>query len=163
MKSTPLTGNMAERTAQLREFVTRLWETARADPRPRMLILDELWSLLRDEGLASLVEEIARMGRKYYLSLWIATQQIQELIESPYGMAVLNNAAIRVYLQQDGPDVELLAKKMRLSDDARQFLSGAARGQALLDVRRMLVPVNIQANREEHREITTDPRERLAA
>lgn len=163
VKSTPLTGNMAQRTAQLREFVTRLWETARADPRPRMLILDELWSLLRDEGLASLVEEIARMGRKYYLSLWIATQQIQELIESPYGMAVLNNAAIRVYLQQDGPDVELLAKKMRLSDDARQFLSGAARGQALLDVRRMLVPVNIQATKLEHALITTDPRERMAA
>jgi len=150
----------SERADRLRTFVSDLWEVAKLEPRPRLLILDELWSLLRDPSLAALIEEIARIGRHHYLSLWIATQQVQELLSSDQGLAVLNNAAIKVYLKQRGPDGELLAKKAQLSGEAWQFLRGAARGQALLDVDDMLVPVDIQASKEENRLITTDPREK---
>lgn len=149
-----------ERAARLRDFVSALWETAKRDPRPRLLILDELWSLLRNPDLAALVEEIARIGRHHYLSLWIATQQVKELLTTEQGLAVLNNAAIRVYLKQHGPDGELLSSTLGLSPAARTFLRGAARGQALLDVAGMLIPVDIQATADEHAQITTDPRER---
>jgi type IV secretory pathway VirB4 component len=128
-----------------------------------LLVLDELWSLLRDPGLASLIEEIARIGRHHYLSLWIASQQVQELLTSDQGLAVLNNSAIKVYLKQNGPDGDLLADKVRLSSEARRFLRSAARGQALLDVSGMVVPVDIQASKEDHELITTDPRERRAS
>lgn len=153
----------AERADKLRAFVRDLWETAKRDPKPRLLILDELWSLLRDPALASLVEEIARIGRHHYLALWIATQQVLEMVGSEQGMAVLNNSAIRVYLKQHGPDGDLLADKMHLSDGARRFLRGATRGQALLDVGGLLVPVDIQASPSEHLLISTDPREKRAA
>jgi hypothetical protein len=125
-----------------------------------LLILDELWSLLRHPELAQLVEEIARIGRHHFLSLWIASQQVEEMIGSEQGLAVLNNAAIRIYLKQSGPDGELLARKLNLSQAARTYLRGAARGQALLDVGGMLIPVDIQATLREHSEISTDPRER---
>jgi hypothetical protein len=147
------------RADRLRTFVSNLWELAKSDPRPRILVLDELWSLLRDPALASLIEEIARIGRHHYLSLWIASQQVQELLTSDQGLAVLNNSAIKVYLKQNGPDGDLLAEKVRLSDDARRFLRSASRGQALLDVSGMVVPVDIQAAKAEHELITTDPRE----
>jgi hypothetical protein len=140
--------------------VTSLWDTARADPRPRLLVLDELWSLLRVPELASLVEEIARIGRHYFLSLFIATQQVKELLESEQGLSVLNNAAIRVYLKQTGPDGELLARTLNLSVAARQYLRAATRGQALLDVSGMLIPVDIQADAYEHGRVSTDPREK---
>jgi hypothetical protein len=149
----------SERADRLRTFVSELWDTAKRDPRPRLLILDELWSLLRDPALASLIEEIARIGRHHWLSLGIATQQVQELLMSDQGLAVLNNSAIKVYLKQNGPDGDLLAEKVRLSDEARRFLRSAARGQALLDVSGMVVPVDIQAAESEHLLITTDPRE----
>src|SRR5262249_44693018 len=95
--------NLAEvdyqlRADKLRTFVSDLWDAAKRDPRPRLLILDELWSLLRDPALAALIEEIARIGRHHYLSLFIATQQVRELLAS--GRAVLDNAAIRIYLKQ---------------------------------------------------------------
>lgn len=147
----------AERATHLRTFVSELWETAKRDPRPRLLVLDELWSLLRDPDLASLIEEIARIGRHHYLALWIASQQVQELLDS--GKAVLDNAAVRVYLKQHDRDLESLCNAVGLPTPARRFLRGAARGQALLDVGGMLVPVDIQATPEEHRLITTDPRE----
>jgi len=154
---------LGERAKRLRAFVAEMWERAKADPRPRLLILDELWSLLLDPELAATVAELARIGRHHYLSLWIATQQVADLLDpsqGPYGMAVLNNAAIRVYLKQHGPDGDLLAEKMRISPLARQFLRSAGRGQALLDVGGMLVAVDVQATPEEHRLISTDPRER---
>jgi len=148
-----------ERAERLRGYVSDLWDAAKRDPRPRLLILDELWSLLRDPALAALIEEIARIGRHHYLSLWIATQQVQELLTSDQGLAVLNNSAIKVYLKQNGPDGDLLADKVRLGDEARRFLRSASRGQALLDVSGMVVPVDIQATEAEHLKITTDPRE----
>ena len=146
-----------EQAAKLREFVTNLWNTARRDPRPRLLVLDELWSLIKREELATLVEEVARRGRKFYLSLWIATQQIEELLES--AKAVFDNAALRVYLQQENRDIAGLAAAAKLSTEARRFLRGAARGQALLDVNGMLVAVDIQATPAEYQVVNTDPRE----
>lgn len=150
-----------DRAAHLRDFLSALWETAKRDPRPRLLVLDELWSLLRDPALAALVEEVARIGRHHFLSLWIATQQVRELLES--GRAVLDNAAVRVYLKQHDRDLDDLCDAVGLSTPARRFLRGAARGQALLDVGGLLVPVDVQATPLEHAQITTDPREKIAA
>jgi len=149
--------SQAEQAAQLRQFVSNLWDTARREPRPRLLVLDELWSLLKRPELVDLVEEIARRGRKYYLSLWIASQQIEEIIES--AKAVFDNAAIRVYLQQEDRDLGGLAEAMRLSDAGRQYLRGAGRGQALLYVNGMLIPLDVQATRSQYDLINTDPRE----
>ncbi|GAC1645639.1 MAG: hypothetical protein NVS4B6_19220 [Mycobacterium sp.] len=150
---------LSERADHLRRFVSDLWETAKSDPRPRLLVLDELWSLLRDPALASLVEEIARIGRHHYLSLLIATQQVTELLDDRGGKAVLDNAALRIFLKQHDRDLDKLSDAVGLSTQARRFLRGAARGQALLDVGGMIVPVDIQATKAEHQAISTDPRE----
>jgi DNA helicase HerA-like ATPase len=147
----------AEQAAKLREFVSNMWETARRDPRPRLLVLDELWSLIRRPELALLVEEIARRGRKFFLSLIISTQQIEELIAE--AKAVFDNAAIKAYLQQENRDIAGLAKAARLSADARVFLRTAARGEALFDVNGMLLPVDIQTDPVLYRIVNTDPRE----
>lgn len=152
---------LSERASHLRAFVSNLWEQAKRDPRPRLLVLDELWSLLRDPALAALVEEIARIGRHHYLSLFIATQQVGELLEG--GKAVLDNASIRIYLKQHDRDLDALCEAVGLSAPARQYLRSAARGQALIDVGGMLVPTDIQASPEDHRLITTDPREMVVA
>jgi hypothetical protein len=141
----------------LRDYISELWSLARSNPRPRLLVLDELWSVLRRPELASLVEEIARRGRKYGLALWIATQQVEELVET--GKAVFDNAAIKVYLQQEDRDLAGLAKAANLSHAARVLLRTAARGQALIQCGKMIVLVDVQSASWEHALITTDPRE----
>jgi len=151
----------SEQAAWLKEFVTNFWDTARRNPRPRLLVLDELWSLIRRPELAEFIEEMARRGRKFYLALWIATQQAEELLRD--AKAVYDNAPIRIFLQQEDRDLGGLAVATKLSQPARQFLRGAGRGQALIYVSGMWVPVNVQATPEEYRLINTDPRERLAA
>jgi hypothetical protein len=141
----------------LRVYINDLWALARRDPKPRLLVLDELWSVLRRPELANLVAEIARRGRKYGLALWIATQQIEELIES--GKSVFDNAAIKVYLQQEDRDLKNLASAANLSQAGRVTLRTAARGQALIQCRKMIVLVDVQATPQEHELISTDPRE----
>lgn len=150
---------LSERADCLRRFVSELWEMAKRSPKPRLLVLDELWSLLRDPSLAVLVEEIARIGRHHYLALWIATQQVSEMLATNEGKAVLDNAAVRVLLKQHDRDLEALCNATGLPVPARRFLRSAARGQALIDVGGMLIPVDVQATPEEHRLVTTDPRE----
>jgi hypothetical protein len=49
-----------------------------------------------------------------------------------------------------------------LTTPQRRFLRTATRGEALLDVGGMIVPLSVQATPAEHRAFTTDPRERLA-
>lgn len=151
----------ADQAVKLREYITDLWVLARADPKPRLLVLDELWSVLKRPELAQLVEEVARRGRKYGLALWIATQQVEELIES--GKPVFDNAAIKVYLQQEDRDLAGLCKAANLPEPARRVLRSAARGQALIQCGKMLVLVDVQATPSEHARITTDPREVWAA
>jgi hypothetical protein len=150
-----------EQATKLREFITNLWATARADPRPRLLVLDELWALIKRPELADLVEEVARRGRKFYLALWIASQQVEELIEN--AKAVFDNASLRIYLQQESRDLSNLARAARLTQPAAQFLRGAARGEALLDLGKMVLPVDVQATPSQYAIISTDPRERVAA
>ncbi len=147
----------AQQAESLRAYITDLWALARADPRPRLLVLDELWSILKREGLRDLVEEIARRGRKYGLALWIATQQVEDLIE--FGKPVFDNAAIRVYLQQEDRDLGTLVKAANLTAAGRRALRTAARGQAVVQCGKMVVLVDVQASIEEHPLITTDPRE----
>jgi len=146
-----------EQAAKLREFITNLWATARADPRPRLLVLDELWALIKRPELADLVEEVARRGRKHFLALWIATQQCEELIEN--AKAVFDNASVRIYLQQESRDLSNLARAARLTQPAAQFLRSAARGEALLDLGKMVLPVDVQATPAQYERISTDPRE----
>lgn len=149
----------AEKAVAVRDYITELWALARRDPKPRMLVLDELWSVLKRPELAELVEEVARRGRKYGLALWIATQQIEELLANEWGRAVFDNASIRVYLQQEDRDLEGLCKAAHLPEPARRLLRGASRGQALIHCGKMLVMTEVQATPDEDRVITTDPRD----
>lgn len=152
-----------EKAKRVRAYITDLWTLARSDPKPRLLVLDELWSVLKRPELAELIEEVARRGRKYGLALWIATQQIEEMLANEWGKAIFDNAKLRVYLQQEDRDLEGLCKAAHLSAPARKLLRGAARGQALIQCGKMLVMVDVQATPDEDKLITTDPRELWAA
>jgi DNA segregation ATPase FtsK/SpoIIIE-like protein len=154
----------AEKVEALKGFIRDLWASCRANPRPVLLILDELWDFMDDEELAALVAEIARRGRKFYLSLWVATQQVADLLQHKYGQAIFNNAQIRVYLKQQGHGADMLASAANLPPEAQLWLESTSIGQALIDDNNgLLVPVDIQASPAEHALITTDPRQRRTA
>lgn len=145
-----------KRARLLREFTTEYWNRCRSDPRPRMLIIDEAWSLLRYAQSSGWIEEVARTCGHFGLSFWLLSQQVREFLST--GEAVLDNAEIIVCLKQMDNDLDDLAKAVGMPDPARRFLRTAARGQILLKVGDLWVACDV-AMSPKHLEITTDPRD----
>lgn len=146
----------AKRVQFLRSFLIEYWNTCRANPRPRMLIIDEGWALLRAAQLADWVEEVARTCGHFGLSFWLLTQQVRELLET--GRAVLDNTEIMVFLKQLNEDLGDLARAVGMPTPARQWLRAASRGQVLLNVGGLWIATDV-ARVPEHYEISTDPRD----
>src|SRR5262249_41868892 len=73
-----------------------VWSRVRRDRRPRLLVIDEAWSLLRYPEGGAFISDMARRARKYYLGLVTITQDVADFLSSPHGRAVLVNAAMKV-------------------------------------------------------------------
>jgi type IV secretory pathway VirB4 component len=139
-----------------------VWNRVRRERRPRLLVIDEAWSLLRYAEGGAFVSAMARRARKYYLGLVIISQDVADVLGSPQGRAVLVNSAMKLLLKQDASTIDAVQVAFRLTADERQQLLGADKGEGLLFVRGSHVPLLIEGSRAEHRLATTAPRE-LAA
>ena len=88
-----------------------VWARVRGDRRPRLLLIDEAWSLLRYPEGGAFVAAMARRARKYYLGLVTITQQVADLADGGHGETILANAAQVLLLKQkadtiDAPSIE---------------------------------------------------------
>src|SRR5712691_7210157 len=142
-----------------------VWTRVRRDRRPRLLVIDEAWSLLRFPEGGAFVAAMARRARKYYLGLVTMTQQVADLADEGYGETILSNAAQVLLLKQKADTIDAAAARFRLTADERQLLLGADKGEGLLLVRGNRIPLQVVASKAEYRLATTNPRdlEELAA
>ena len=118
-----------------------VWGLAVTDPKPRLLVVDECWTVLATPSGAEALITIVKRARKYQLGLLTITQDVQDflaeqsgvgLITGHAGRSLLQNSATKLAFSQDpaalGPVIEALG----LADDVGQFLAGALRGQGVL-------------------------------
>ena len=136
-----------------------VWNRVRRERRPRLLVIDEAWSLLRYAEGGDFVSGMARRARKYYLGLVTITQDVADFVRSEHGRAVLINAAMKLLLKQDATTVDAVTEAFQLTLEERQYLLGANKGEGLLFARGMRLPLSIEASPAEHRLATTAPRE----
>jgi conjugal transfer ATP-binding protein TraC len=136
-----------------------VWNRVRGERRPRLLVIDEAWSLLRYPAGGAFVSDMARRARKYYLGLVTITQDVVDFLRSDNGRVVLVNAAMKLLLKQDQTTVEAVAEAFQLTADERQHLLGAGKGEGLLFARGARLQLQIEASPAEHRLATTAPRE----
>jgi conjugal transfer ATP-binding protein TraC len=136
-----------------------VWNRVRRERRPRLLVIDEAWSLLRYAEGGEFVSGMARRARKYYLGLVTITQDVADFLRSDNGRAVLVNAAMKLLLKQDATTVDAVAEAFLLTPDERQYLLGANKGEGLLFARGARLALSIEASPAEHRLATTAPRE----
>jgi type IV secretory pathway VirB4 component len=127
--------------------------------RPRLLVIDEAWSLLRFAEGAAFVAAMARRARKYYLGLVTITQQVADLSGDGSGETILNNAAQVLLLKQKADTIDAATARFRLTADERQLLLGADKGEGLLLVRGNRIPLQVVASKAEYRLATTNPRD----
>jgi conjugal transfer ATP-binding protein TraC len=136
-----------------------VWTRVRRDRRPRLLFVDEAWTLLRFAEGGAFLAAMARRARKHYLGLVTITQQVSDLAEGGHGGSILANAAQVLLLKQRAETIDAATSRFRLSADERQLLLGAGKGEGLLFVRGNRIPIQVVASRTEYRLATTNPRD----
>jgi hypothetical protein len=141
------------------EFV---WTHMRGSRRPRFLIIDEAWTLLRFEEGGRFLSDLARRARKYYLGLFTITQNAEDFLSNEHGRTMLNNSSVKLLLGQDSTTIDPVTVAFKLSQAERHYLLGCSKGEGLIFARTGHVGVKVEASSWEHQLATTDPRE-LAA
>ena len=81
-----------------------VWAAAAQDPKPRLLVVDEVWSIMQHPEGAAFMVSMAKRARKHRLGLQFITQDVQDLLSEDSsrtitghsGRALLQNAAFKL-------------------------------------------------------------------
>jgi type IV secretory pathway VirB4 component len=150
------------KTAATMLTLDRIWRavTDPHDRRPRLVIVDEAWLLMRDDHGARFLHRMAKSSRKHWAGLSVITQDTPDLLATDLGRAVVANAATQILLRQAPQAIDAVTDAFRLSAGEAAYLLAAGKGEALLCAgpgRR--AAFTAIASDVEHRLITTDPGE----
>ena len=136
-----------------------VWGLAVSKPRPRILVVDECWTVLATPSGAEALITIVKRARKYQLGLMTITQDVQDflaedpgrgVIASHAGRSLLQNSATKLALSQDPAALPQVVEALGLSEDVGNFLAGALRGQGVLvSETGTCFPIEIVATNEE--------------
>ena len=134
-----------------------VWAAAALDPKPRLLVVDEVWSIMQHPEGAAFLVSVAKRARKHRLGLQFITQDVQDLLSEDSsrtitghsGRALLQNAAFKLLLQQDAAAVSAVGDAFDLPEDLQRWLLSCPRGDGLLLTRGHRFPVRIEATPEE--------------
>ena len=134
-----------------------VWAAAAQDPKPRLLVVDEVWSIMQHPEGAAFMVSMAKRARKHRLGLQFITQDVQDLLSEDSsraitghsGRALLQNAAFKLLLQQDAAAISTVGDAFDLPEDLQRWLLSCPRGDGLLLARGQRFPVRIEATAEE--------------
>ena len=134
-----------------------VWAAAAQDPKPRLLVVDEVWSIMQHPEGAAFMVSMAKRARKHRLGLQFITQDVQDLLSEDSsrtitghsGRALLQNAAFKLLLQQDAAAIGTVGDAFDLPEDLQRWLLSCPRGDGLLLAKGHRFPVRIEATSEE--------------
>ena len=134
-----------------------VWAAAAQNPRPRLLVVDEVWSIMQHPEGAAFMVSMAKRARKHRLGLQFITQDVQDLLSEDTsraitghsGRALLQNAAFKLLLQQDAAAIGTVCDAFDLPDELGRWLLSCPRGDGLLLARGNRIPIRIEATAEE--------------
>jgi len=127
--------------------------------RPRLVVVDEAWLLMKQPSGAEFLARMAKASRKHWAGLTVATQDTADVLAGDLGKAVVANAATQILLRQAPQAVDEIARMFALSAGERQFLLSADRGQGLLSSGTQRVAFQSIASPTEHYLVTSNPAE----
>lgn len=139
-----------------------IWNKVKNELRRRILIIDEAWLLMQNEDSAKFVYSLAKRARKYYLGLSIISQDVEDMITSQYGRAVITNASLIMLLKQSPTAADRLAQVFNLTEGEKFLLLEADVGEGLFFAGLNHVAIKVISSYTEDQLITTDPRQLLA-
>ena len=136
-----------------------MWTQVLASHRPRVLYIDEAWSLIQHPEGGRFLADMARRARKRYLRIVTITQSPELFVENQWGAVIAGNAATKMLKKQDHTSVPAVASRFQLTRAERQKLLTLAKSEALLLTGGNHLVLTVEANPLEHRLATTNPRD----
>ncbi|SEP50557.1 VirB4 family type IV secretion system protein [Amycolatopsis saalfeldensis] len=127
--------------------------------KPRLVVVDEAWLLMKEPAGAEFLFRMAKASRKQWAGLTVATQDTADVLGSDLGKAVVANAATQILLRQASQAIDEITRTFDLSMGERQFLLSADRGQGLLSTGTQRVAFQSIASPVEHQLVTSNPAE----
>ncbi|WP_328452090.1 VirB4 family type IV secretion system protein [Amycolatopsis sp. NBC_00438] len=127
--------------------------------KPRQVVVDEAWLLMKDPAGGEFLLRMSKGSRKWWGGVTVATQDAPDVTSTDLGKAIIANAATQILLRQAPQAIDEICRIFGLSQGERQFLLTADRGQGLLSTGTQRVAFQSIASPTEHHLVTTDPAE----
>ena len=140
--------------------LSHVWNIVRTDQRKRMLIVDEAWQLMQYDDSANFLFSLAKRARKYYLGLTTISQDVEALMGSKRGRAIVSNSSMQLLLKQSSSAVDVLSDVFKLTEEERKRLANFPVGQGLFFAGSNHVHIQVIASDTEHQLITTNPNQK---
>lgn len=141
--------------------INYIWNVVRSEMKRRILVIDEAWWLMQHEDSAKFIFALIKRCRKYYLGVSTITQDVNDFLTSPYGQAIVNNAALQLLMKQSSAAIEQIAKIFMLTKGERYLLLEAGVGEGIFFAGAKHAAIKVVASYTEDQLITTDPRQLL--
>jgi len=134
----------------------------RKDKKPKVVLIDEGWSLLRSKEAGDYILEFIKTSRKFNASIGFITQEIEDLMRSEGGKSILNTTSTKILLRQNSSNLDLISKTLALNTKERDYLLRAEKGQGLMISEQGRYEFVVKTSPMIHALITTDPNEKGA-
>jgi len=123
----------------------------------KMLIVDEIWMLLENEGSAEVVIEWSKTIRGRGGSLCVATQELADLSRTKKGSTLISQSETRILLGMRSDDLEYTGKLLSLTEPMIRRILDAKRGNGVLLTRDASVGISMMGSGHNILSFTTDP------
>ena len=117
---------------------------------------------MKSEDTASFLFSLAKRGRKYFLGLATITQDVDDFLNSPYGVPMLTNSSIQLLLKQSPTAIDRVQKIFNLTDEEKYLLLESGVGEGIFFAGLKHVAIKVIASYTEEQIITSDPAQLLA-
>lgn len=138
-----------------------IWTRIKNDIKKRLLIVDEAWYMMQHQDSASFMYSIAKRARKYYLGLTTISQDVEDVLISDYGKAIVTNSSVQILLKQSPASIDKLGEVFYLSEGEKHLLLASDVGEGIFFAGPNHVAIRVIASQDEHQLITTNPQEIL--
>ncbi|MDZ7726550.1 MAG: ATP-binding protein [Candidatus Campbellbacteria bacterium] len=139
-----------------------IWNAVRFELKKRLLVVDEAWWMMRSEDTASFLYSMVKRGRKYYLGVATITQDVDDFLNSEYGLPILTNSSIQLLLKQSPTSIDHVQEVFNLTDEEKYLLLESDVGEGIFFAGLKHVAIKIIASYTEEQIITSDPAQILA-
>lgn len=138
-----------------------IWTKIRQDLKKRILMVDEAWIMMKYPDSASFLVEMVKRARKYYLGVTTISQDVEDFWGQERGKEIISNSAMQVLFKQAPISIEKIGEVFNLSQGEKRLLLTGGVGQGLFFAGNIHIAMRVVASAEEHKLITTNPREIL--